>query len=643
MLVDWPFPPILLGGWLAMLLMFSVYNLLQGYILRERFRLTLGLLGLSISVTEAYFYRVPGWFSLELQQALAPYVASVTVVAITVLASRFTRAFLRFAERIPEYDRHLATAEAVVMMPLAALLFLPPQWVAVAQLTIGVLDAMLWTLAFRAARASGGVDARLMALAWPGIALGALLWFARNLGFINGSPWLSASYVLGLALEGVAVSLALSYRLKKLADDSVAALASAQAANQETLALQDQLRAEIATRTAELRQQERRADEEYRSKQAFLSLISHDLRGPLSSASQGVSRLLTQWQAGDWRAANTRGFEALLYRVDETLVQQVGLVDRLLDIEALRASTRDAANAVLPPCLTLHDEVASCLDTWRERFAGRGIELHNQTERGATVCADPLLLRAMLENLLGNALRHSRPGGRVWIEQSAGARQGVCVANTVAELSATARAKILGEHPAGADLDPDGQDPSAAADALFTALGSGRSLGLTLARQMMRARGGDLQPEINETVVRFHILLPAVPCRILVVDDQPVQIARLKERLHALVPDAALLDAESVAAALQRLAERPVELILSDVRMPDADGFALLDAVRANTRLEHIPFVLLSAVDSIAEADALRQRAARTGADDFYPKPLSDTDLAELVRYLPAMAPGGVD
>lgn len=627
MIVDWPFADLLLGSWLSVVLVFSLYNLLQGYILQETFRLTLGLLGLTIAFTDAFFYGVFDFFFPTLQQTIAPYIASVTIVVITVLASWFTRPFLRFAELIPAHNRRLALTEKLVMLPLPALLVVPPHWVGLAQMIIAPIDAYFWTRAFLAIRDVGGFGARLMALFWPAIATGAILWFARNLGLIPGSAWLTVAYMLGIALEGIAISLALSYRLKKLAEDSTTALASAEAINRAALDLQNQLRTEIDERTAELRQQERRANEEYRSKQAFLSLISHDLRGPLSSASQSISHLLLNLHAG-----KTQELARLLTNIDDTLIQQVSLVDRLLDIETLRTSSRNE----LPPTLDLHQVVASCLANWRGRFASRAMNAVNEIDRDTAIRADPLLLNTMLETLLGNALQHGSPDGVVRIGQDPHGASGFFVGNTVKDLSESSRAKILGLNEQHMTIgQPNYDEATQTADALFAALGSGRGLGLTLARGVMRARGGDLISDIDEPMVRFRVIMPTIERRVLIVDDQPLQVSALEDRLGPVLPATHFYEANDVEAALGVLANTGIDLILCDVRMPDADGFALLEAVRSKPLLEHTPLILLSAVASPAEAHALNQRAARAGADAFHAKPLNAEALADIRAYIP--------
>jgi len=626
MLVDWPFTEALLGGWLAVVLVFGVFNILQAWTLREPWRVTLGVLALTIVTTDAFFLGLFPVPSVELQQQLAPYVASISVALVTVLASRFSRPFLDFANLIPEHDRWLGRMEILVLSPLVLLLVLPPDWVAMLQIVIAFVDAIFWTAAFREAYRRGDYGAFLMAVGWPFAAIAGIVWFARNLGIIDDSALVTLVFVVGISVEGVLMSLALTYRLQKLAEDRFEALFEAREANRMGSELQAQLREEVAERTRELREEARRADEEYRSKQVFLSLISHDLRGPLSSISQAVSGLLDAFRRQDYR-----GFEPLLKRVNDSLDEQLALVDRLLDIEALRVGD---GKYPAPSELNLRDRLDQRLRVWLPRFEAQGLRLENRIEADARLAIDPMLLETVLDNLLANALKHGPKGSAVWVEQAFGNTGGVVVGNHFERMSESARRQILDRSqgvPALAGCDgPEQASPVAGRD---DGLGSGRGLGLWLAREVMRSRGGDLLGEIKGDRVLFELCAPAVSPRVLIVDDQPAQIQHLTERLVEVRPAIQVIPAESVESALQVLTNGMVELIISDVRMPGRDGFDFLSVVRATPQWDSTPFVMLSATGSEEEALALQRQAAMAGADAFYPKPLLSQDLEATLAF----------
>ena len=105
------------------------------------------------------------------------------------------------------------------------------------------------------------------------------------------------------------------------------------------------------------------------------------------------------------------------------------------------------------------------------------------------------------------------------------------------------------------------------------------------------------------------------PARILIVDDEPFNRDVLAQELE-------LLDHEAVMAihgrdALDRLGRETVDLILLDIMMPELDGFAVLQRLKADPRLRHIPVIMISALDDIDSV----VRCVELGADDHLPKP----------------------
>src|SRR3982750_3039669 len=115
------------------------------------------------------------------------------------------------------------------------------------------------------------------------------------------------------------------------------------------------------------------------------------------------------------------------------------------------------------------------------------------------------------------------------------------------------------------------------------------------------------------------------PLRLLLVDDSaPVRTA-LEEVLRRNVPSAVIMVASSGNDALRVLQTATVDVVLSDVSMPDGDGFFLLEAVQR--RWPILPVVLMS-------GEPMEERAMRAGAKAFFAKPL---DPEHLIATLTAL------
>src|SRR3989454_1175537 len=108
---------------------------------------------------------------------------------------------------------------------------------------------------------------------------------------------------------------------------------------------------------------------------------------------------------------------------------------------------------------------------------------------------------------------------------------------------------------------------------------------------------------------------------VLVVDDDPALLAALPEALRLRMAGVTVDTADSGAAALDRIAARDFDAIVTDIRMPGMDGLALLAEIRA--RRPDTPILIIT---GHGEYD-LALRALRGGAYDFIQKPIDRDDF----------------
>ena len=114
---------------------------------------------------------------------------------------------------------------------------------------------------------------------------------------------------------------------------------------------------------------------------------------------------------------------------------------------------------------------------------------------------------------------------------------------------------------------------------------------------------------------------------VLVVDDNAEILKYLSEALNE---DFHVLTAANGTKAIEVLGSDNVDLVISDVMMPDMDGVQLCRAIKRNLRTSHIPVLLLSAKADIAD----RLDGLKVGADDYIPKPFLMDELQAKVRNL---------
>jgi len=117
---------------------------------------------------------------------------------------------------------------------------------------------------------------------------------------------------------------------------------------------------------------------------------------------------------------------------------------------------------------------------------------------------------------------------------------------------------------------------------------------------------------------------------VLVVDDEPDIVYMIRVILRSAGYD--VVAAESVAEGLEKLAVREPDLILLDLRLSDGEGWQLLDAMRADGRIDRIPVIILSAHATPSAAD----RAVAEGAKGYITKPFVAGNLVSAVQeWLP--------
>jgi diguanylate cyclase len=257
------------------------------------------------------------------------------------------------------------------------------------------------------------------------------------------------------------------------------------------------------------------------------------------------------------------------------------------------------------------------------------------------VLGDPLRLGQIVANLVTNAVKFTPAAGRVQVSLTR--RDG--------EATITIADSGIGIEP---DLLPRIFDRFRQADSTITRRHGGLGLGLAIVRHLAELHGGGVTadsagPGLGAT---FTVQLPlamgagrrgraVVPggarverdavldgLRLLVVEDHrdTAELMRAVLERHG----AEVRVAGSLAAALQALEGPQVQVLLSDIAMPDGTGYELVRRLRARERLHGLPPVPAVAITAFAGADD-RDRAGVAGFQYFAAKPIEAAELVEAV------------
>src|SRR5512137_2238956 len=110
---------------------------------------------------------------------------------------------------------------------------------------------------------------------------------------------------------------------------------------------------------------------------------------------------------------------------------------------------------------------------------------------------------------------------------------------------------------------------------------------------------------------------------ILIVDDNPNNLFTLRTLLQANL-DTDVIEAESGTAALEKVLQQKIDLILLDIQMPGLDGFETAKLIRSRKKYQDIPIIFLTA---IYKSEEFKEKGLAGGAIDYLTKPIDEAML----------------
>ncbi len=381
--------------------------------------------------------------------------------------------------------------------------------------------------------------------------------------------------------------------------------------------LERALRAEAAAKEeAERRRHE--AEEAVAAKSAFVAMISHELRTPISAILAGAARL-----HGDAPDAASRTHAQL---IGDAGAMMRTLLNDLLDLSRLDAGRM----AVEQAPFDLRQAMADTLRLWRPDAQKKGLRL--RVEGAARlprwVAGDSLRLRQVLNNLLSNAIKFT---GRGAVTVRLAARE--ADDHLVFEAVVADTGRGLTDEQVARLFTPFDQLASNVAREH-----GGSGLGLVISRELARLMGGDLTVTSKPgkgSRFRLEARLAAAEApdaktggavidgaRVLVVDDHMVNRRALELVLQSFGIQPTL--AESGERALELLSSEVFDVMLMDVYMPGMDGREATRQLRATDGPNrHIPVIAVTASATAKDWDACRA----AGMDAHVAKPIDPSQL----------------
>jgi len=408
--------------------------------------------------------------------------------------------------------------------------------------------------------------------------------------------------------------------------------------------IDDQKRLEEERLQLLAREQEARrvAEAANRTKDEFLAVVSHELRTPLTAVI-GWTHLLRSKQLEE--TASERALET----IERNAMAQTQIIDDLLDISRIIVGK---LNLDIQP-VDLISVAEAAINAIGPAAEAKGIHIQTVFDPStASVSGDPHRLQQVLGNLLSNAVKFTPEGGRVEVRLTRlDSRMEIKVSDTGKGISP--------------EFLPFVFDRFRQADSTATRAHGGLGLGLAIVRHLVELHGGTVQVEsrgegqgatftvqLRTWVTREHLSSPVahteqvrrraessllITCppeltdiRVLVVDDEPDALELLTVVLKQC--GATVTGAHSVAEAIEVFERVRPHILVSDIGIPDEDGYELIRRVRAlePERGGLTPAVALTAY--AREEDRLRTLLA--GYQIHLVKPVDPDELMAAVAGL---------
>jgi signal transduction histidine kinase len=375
------------------------------------------------------------------------------------------------------------------------------------------------------------------------------------------------------------------------------------------------------------------AERANRLKDEFLATLSHELRTPLN-AIMGWAHVLTQ--SSHDRDTVQRASTV----IRQNAAAQAQLIDDILDVSRIVGGRLVIESGLVPMRRVIEDAIDSLMPA----AAAKNIQVTRELAEGLNVLGDRDRLQQVVWNLVSNAFKFTPKGGSVTVKL---AESDSDIYLEVVDTGIGIPAEFL----------PFVFDRFRQADSSKSRRHNGLGLGMAIVRHLVELHGGTVaveSPGENQGAT-FKLRLPRhtgpapaaeklppgrepVPemamdeleqlngLHVLIVEDDADSrnvLALLLQRLGALVEAV-----PSAKDAYDRLQQRKPDVLVSDIGMPDEDGYAMIRRIRQISGEQHIPAIALTAYARKQDAEA----ALGAGYDQHLSKPVAPADLIRAIK-----------
>lgn len=359
-----------------------------------------------------------------------------------------------------------------------------------------------------------------------------------------------------------------------------------------------------------------------KSREQFMNTVTHDLRSPLNSV-VGYTGLL---EKTDLNKSQNRYLNQLKKSSDYLL----HLVNDLLDLSKLEAGKMSVEELTFNPKNLIEETVENAIPPEKPEDVLVITDISEELDH--PFITDPFRLKQILTNLVSNACKFTSKGTvevTAWLEDQKVLN--IEVKDTGIGISEKQKEKVFEEF--------------SQEDNSIEKKYGGSGLGLAITKKMTDLLRGNIRLESepgkgSSFLVRIPVKMASVESKIdgirknkvrelnkfsvLLVDDEPAQLGLLKELIKST--GMAYFTAKNGKEAIDKLKSRKVDLVLTDIQMPDMNGIELLNEINSNPKIAKTPVIALSGQPNVTPEDYLNK-----GFKGSLLKPYSSEELLDRI------------